>query len=64
MEAEPNKPIKTIQADIYIIRQDIKNLQSNIRSIKSLIEQLLFLETVKKTEPTTTDTTISKGWFY
>tara|TARA_R110000782_G_scaffold53941_1_gene114365 strand:- start:1077 stop:1271 length:195 start_codon:yes stop_codon:yes gene_type:complete len=64
MEAEPNKPIKTIQADIYIIRQDIKNLQSNITSIKSLIEQLLFLETVKKTEPTTTDTTISKGWFY
>ena len=64
MEAEPNKPIKTIQADIYIIRQDIKNLQSNITSIKSLIEQLLFLETVKKTKPTTTDTTISKGWFY
>ena len=65
MEAEP-KPIQTIQADISSIQKDINDLKCHIKLIKSMVEQLLFLNKVKKEviskpeEPTKS----TGGWFY
>ena len=63
MEAEP-KPIQTIQADISIIQKDINDLKCHIKLIKSMVEQLLFLNKVKKEVISKPIPTESTGWFY
>ena len=63
MEAEP-KPIQTIQADISIIQKDINDLKCHIKLIKSMVEQLLFLNKVKKEVISKPIPTESTSWFW
>ena len=63
MDEEP-KPILTIQSNIINIHKDISELKSNVKQIKCMIEQILFLQKTKKeviSKPIPTETT---GWFW
>ena len=58
------KPILTIQSNIINIHKDISELKSNVKQIKCMLEQLLFLQKIKKeviSKPIPTETT---GWFW
>tara|TARA_R110000787_G_scaffold112871_1_gene221794 strand:+ start:323 stop:514 length:192 start_codon:yes stop_codon:yes gene_type:complete len=58
------KPILTIQSNIINIHKDISELKSNVKQIKCMIEQILFLQKIKKeviSKPIPTETT---GWFW
>tara|TARA_R110000851_G_scaffold80680_2_gene177389 strand:+ start:667 stop:858 length:192 start_codon:yes stop_codon:yes gene_type:complete len=58
------KPILTIQSNIINIHKDITDLKSNVKQIKCMIEQILFLQKIKKeviSKPIPTETT---GWFW
>ena len=63
MEAEP-KPIQTIQSDISIIQKDINDLKCHIKLIKSMVEQILFLNKIKKGVISKPIPTESTGWFW
>ena len=58
------KPILTIQSNIINIHKDISELKSNVKQLKCMLEQLLFLQKIKKeviSKPIPTETT---GWFW
>lgn len=64
MEDEQPKPILTIQSNIINIHKDISELKSNVKQLKCMLEQLLFLQKIKKeviSKPIPTETT---GWFW
>ena len=61
------KPILTIQSNIINIHKDISELKMQVKQIKTLTEQLLFLHKIssKKTEPISTPIEPkSTGWFW
>ena len=66
MDEEKPKPIQTISADISIIQKDLNDLKCHMKLIKSMVEQILFLNKIKKEviskpeEPTKS----TGGWFY
>lgn len=63
MDEQP-KPILTIQSNIINIHKDISELKSNVKQLKCMLEQLLFLQKIKKeviSKPIPTETT---GWFW
>ena len=58
------KPILTIQSNIINIHKDITDLKSNVKQLKCMVEQILFLQKIKKeviSKPIPTETT---GWFW
>ena len=64
MDECAKKPIQTIQSEISIIQKDINDLKCHIKLIKSMVEQLLFLNKIKKEVISKPIPTESTGWFY
>ena len=64
MEAQTQKPIQTIQADIKDIQKDINDLRCHVKMIRSMVEQILFLHKVKKEVISKPIPTESTSWFW
>lgn len=63
MDEEP-KPILTIQSNIINIHKDITDLKSNVKQLKCMVEQILFLQKIKKEVISKPIPTESSGWFW
>ena len=64
MDAEPQKPIQTIQANVKDIQKDINDLKCHVKMIRSMVEQILFLHKVKKEVISKPIPTESTSWFW